>query len=191
LPRVSPAATITAWTFAWARTASTIGQGEAGRRAVGAELVPDQAFGPLELIEPHARPVGRELLRLGDVTQGRPACPRPRSLLDDETEIDRGRFVDQLLRGRRGRHGFEIDFRQDLAVAVHRLGTPVQRLHVAELLSILEIIGVEPKAFFAELYGPAKAETSRAELAEVSAVTNSLQGKKRSHRDSTASRSTE
>ena len=64
---------------------------------------------------------------------------------------------------------------------IDQLKDGIQGLRVAEVIQVLDTIGVEPKAFFAELYGlPSSraerpdAELARAELAEIARVVESI-----------------
>ena len=58
---------------------------------------------------------------------------------------------------------------------IRQLMTGCKGLRVDQLLAILGVIGVEPRAFYAELYGMApKIEGLRAELAELSGLIDSL-----------------
>ena len=57
----------------------------------------------------------------------------------------------------------------------NQLKTGARGLRIEEVLQVLGVIGVEPKVFFAELYGPPPAaEEPRVELAEVTSVVDSI-----------------
>lgn len=57
---------------------------------------------------------------------------------------------------------------------IRRLTLGLQRPCVDEVLSILGVIDVAPEAFFAELYGMPAGEGPQAEIAELSALADSL-----------------
>ncbi len=58
---------------------------------------------------------------------------------------------------------------------IQRLRVGFKGLHFDEVLSILGVIGVEPRAFYAELYGlPPRVEGPRVELAELSVMADGL-----------------
>lgn len=77
-----------------------------------------------------------------------------------------------------GRGFTELEVEQALSWErghIQQLTAGLKDLKVAEVLQILGVIGVEPKAFLIESYGtPPRSEVSPAELAELSTLVDSL-----------------